>query len=284
MSLAEPSFAQLLQRAADDAVAYVPRVVAAIAILVVGLLLVRLAGRLAVRVLTAAGVDRLADRVGVHDALARAGLERSLARVLGVLLRLVLAVIVVFGALSLSGLAFLREFANEAVLFLPDLLAAVALVLVGLVLGGGARQRVDRLAYQMDLRGPLGPLVQAAVVAVLAIMALAQLGIPTAILTVVAGVGFAAVALTFALAFGLGSREVAREVSAGRYVSGAFAVGQEVSVDGLRGEIVAIESAACLLETDDGRRVRLPHHLLLERVVEVGSAPREGGADEHDLS
>lgn len=62
----------------------------------------------------------------------------------------------------------------------------------------------------MDLRGPLAPAAQWFVIGVFAILALAQLGIPTGVLTVLAAVAAAGVALTAALAFGLGGRELAR--------------------------------------------------------------------------
>ena len=89
--------------------------------------------------------------------------------------------------------------------------------------------------------------------AIFVLTALAQVGISTQFLTLLVGIVFDAAALTVALAFGLGSCDVARQVSAGRYVSGAFRVGQTITVDGVRGEIVALESAATVVRADDGR-------------------------------
>ena len=101
------------------------------------------------------------------------------------------------------------------------------------------------------------------------ILALAQLGIPTGILAVLAAVAAAGVALTAALACGLGGRELARDVSAGRYVGSAFSFGQEITIRGHRGQIVAIEGATTVLGTDNGASVRIPNHLLLESDVLV---------------
>jgi small-conductance mechanosensitive channel len=58
------------------------------------------------------------------------------------------------------------------------------------------------------------------------------------------------------LALGLGGQEVARELSAGRCLGGAYEVGQTITVDGVRGEIVALERAATVLRSDDGCTVR----------------------------
>jgi small-conductance mechanosensitive channel len=268
--------ASILERAGEALGDYLPRLGGALAVLLVGLLIVRLLARGLRGLLARAGVDRLAERAGVHDVLARIGLERSLSRVAEVAVRVALTIVVVLAALSLLGLEQLNDAVNEAVLYLPRVLAALALVLAGAVLGSLARQRVERTAYQMDLRGPLAPAAQWFVMGVFAILALAQLGIPTAILTVLAAVAAAGVALTAALAFGLGGRELARDVSAGRYVGSAFSVGQEITIRGHRGEIVAIEGASTVLGTENGASVRIPNHLFLESDVLVHSRREEG--------
>lgn len=268
--------ASILERAGETLGDYLPRLGGALAVLVVGIVLVRLLARALRGLLTRAGVDGLADRAGVHDVLARAGLERSLSRVVAAAVRIALTVAVVLAALSLLGFQPLDQAINEAVLFLPNVLAALALVLAGAVLGSLARQWVERTAYQMDLRGPLAPAAQWFVIGVFGIVALAQLGIPTTILTVLAGIAAAGIALTAALAFGLGGRELAREVSAGRYVGSAFEVGQEITIRGHRGRIEVIEGASTVIGTDNGASVRIPNHLFLESDVLVhgrGSQP-----------
>lgn len=264
-----PLAASVLERAGEAVGDYLPRIAAAVAVLVIGLIAVRLLARLAARVLAALGVDRLAERARVHDALGRIGLERSLSRILAALLRFAGVVAVVLAALSVLGLEALDQALEEAILFLPRLLAALALAFLGLALGGLARERVDRVAYQMDLRGPLGAVAQAGVAGVFAILALAQIGVPTAILTVLAAIVVAGAMLTVALAFGLGSRELARELSAGRYVTAGFELGQRITVDGRRGELTRLEAASVLLTTDDGRAFRIPNSQLMGAAVEL---------------
>jgi small-conductance mechanosensitive channel len=270
--------ASILEHAGETLGDYLPRLGGALAVLVFGLIVVRLLARALRGLLTRVGVDGFAERAGVHDVLARAGLERSLSRVVAVAVRVALTAAVVLAALSLLGLGPLDEAINEAVLFLPKVLAALALVLAGAVLGSLARQRVERTAYQMDLRGPLASAAQWFVIGVFAIVALAQLGIPTGILTVIAGVAAAGIALTAALAFGLGGRELARDVSAGRYVGSAFAIGQEITIRGHRGQIISIEGASTVLGTESGASVRIPNHLFLESDVLVHGRREETSA------
>jgi small-conductance mechanosensitive channel len=264
----------LLHQATNGVGAFLPRLAGALALLVIGLLLAGLIRRILLKLLSAVGVDALAERTGVSEVLARAGLGRSLEQVLAAAIRIALVIVVIFAALSLLGLQFLSQSLNEGVLLLPQLLVAAALLLAGVVLGGFARTRVERLAFQLDFPVPLGYLAQVAVIAVFAISAAAQIAIATAVLMMLAGIVLAGVVAALALAFGLGGKDFARALSAGRHVVSAYQVGEEITVAGERGTIAAIQGATTVLYTEDGR-VHVPNHLLLESIVRVHETRHE---------
>jgi len=61
-------------------------------------------------------------------------------------------------------------------------------------------------------------------------------------------------------------------------VAGSFEVGQTIGLGDVRGEIVALQSAATVLRTEDGRLVvRVPNHLLLESMVVVDDPAAAAG-------
>jgi small-conductance mechanosensitive channel len=256
--------ATVLEQAGDQLGGFIPRLGGALLLLVVGVVLVRVLARLLRRGLRMAGLDSTAERWGVADVLSRAGLGRSLAHVISVAVRISLTVVVVFAALSLLGLQFLS-------LFLPRLLAAMALVLVGIVLAAFVRDRVERTATQWDLPIPLGPVFQGVVIAIFVITAAAQLTISIALLMVLVAILLAAVAFPFALAFGLGGRDIARSLSAGRYVRAAFDEGQVIRVDEIRGTVERIEPSATVLRTET-ETIRVPNHVLIDRTVVIEDA------------
>jgi small-conductance mechanosensitive channel len=268
----------VLDGASEALGGFLPRLAGALVLLVVGLLVARLAARLVRGGLARAGLDSLGERLGGAAVLERAGLERSLSALTGRAVRIGLVAVTVFAALSLLGLQFLSDSLNQAVLFLPNLAVAALLLLVGVVLGGIVRERTDRVVTQMDLPVPLGRAAQIAVVAVFAITAAAQIAVSTAILLALVGIVLAGVAATFALAFGLGGRDVASQLTAGRYLRSAFAADQEISVAGVRGRIVAVETAATVLATDSGDTVRVPNDTLLGSIVTVHGPDAPGHA------
>lgn len=265
--------ATVLERAADQLGDFLPRLVGALALLVVGLLLAIVAARVARRLLTGVGLDRFADRTGTSELLAQAGLGSSLSALVATALRLTIAVTVAFAALSLLGLHFLSESLNAGIQFIPRLLTALALVLIGLVVAAFVRAWIDRTSAQVDFPVSLGPIAQALVVALFGLCAAVQAGVSVAPLVAIAVVLLGALAVTLTLAFGLGAREIARSLSSGRYVRADFEVGQVVRIGGIRGEIVRIDAAATTLRAGD-ETIRIPNNVLVEQIVHVEDGDR----------
>lgn len=264
-----PTVATVIDNAGEGLGSFLPRLGGALLLLVVGLLASRLVARLASKSLERLGVDRQFERWGVLDVLDRAGLGRSLATLVGRAIRIALSLVVVFAALSLLGLQFLSESLNQAVLFLPKLLVALGLLLAGVVLGALVRERADRLASQMDSPVALGKVAQWTVVTVFAVTAAAQIAISTAILMALLGIVLAGVAATVALAFGHGGGALASQMTAGRYVGGAFEIGQRISVGDIEGEVIGLEPVVTVLRAPDGSTLRVPNSMLLESVVTI---------------
>jgi small-conductance mechanosensitive channel len=186
-----------------------------------------------------------------------------------VVVRIAVSIVVIFAAPAEASVP--SQARNRGVLALPKLIVAAALVLAGVVAGGFVGERVERASYQMDLPLPLGRLAQIAVVAVFVITAAAQIAIPTIVLMVPLGLALATVGAGFALAFGLGGRDIATALSAGRYVRTPYAPGQRISVGEVTVTVRTIEGAATVLEGSGGRTVRIPNHLLLTSVVTIHS-------------
>jgi small-conductance mechanosensitive channel len=260
--------ATVVERAGDQLGQFLPRMAGALLLLVVGLLVAIVLGRLARGALVRAGLDRFADRSGANELLAQAGLGRSLSALIGTAIRLTIVVVAAFAALTLLGLEFLSDSLNEGILYIPRLLVALALVLIGVVLGAFARAWLERTSAQLDFPVAIGPVVQVLVILLFGLCAAVQAGVTVAPLTAIAIVLLGAMALTLSLAFGLGAREIARSLTSGRYARADFAVGQTIRVGDMRGEIVRIDGAATTLKTGD-ETIRIPNSMLVERIVVV---------------
>jgi small-conductance mechanosensitive channel len=261
--------ATVLDRAGETIGEALPRIGGALLLIVIGIPVAALVARLVRRILLAANVDDLGERAGVHDGLSRLGLERSLSGVVARGVRIALIVLVVVAAISLLGFGALAVALNAVVLFVPKLLVAIAIVIAGVVLAQFLRQRIEALSDQMAIGAPIGQTTELIVLALFVLTALALVGVPTGILVAVIALVAAAGVLSLALAFGLGGREVAREISAGRSVAGVFRVGERITVGDVTGVITALEPISIVVRDGDGRSIRIPNHLLVESVVHL---------------
>jgi small-conductance mechanosensitive channel len=265
--------ASILGQAGAGLGGFLPRLGGALALLILGLIIVRLLARVVIKLLQSAGIDDLADRGGVTSVLQQAGLGDSLAVVISRALRIALSIVVIFAALSLLGLQFLSDSLNKGIQELPKLIIAAALVLGGVVLAGFARERADRVGEQMDLPIPLGRVAQIAVLTIFGIVAAAQVAVSTLVLLLLVGILLAGVTGTFTLAFGLGGHDIARALSAGRYLRHDYRPGQEIGFGEIRGTITQIEPSSTTLDPGDGTKIRVPNHLLMETIVTIYSDP-----------
>jgi hypothetical protein len=263
--------ASVVERAGDQLGQFLPRLGGALALFVFGLLIAGIVGRITRKALVRAGLDRLAERTGADEVLGRGGLGGSLSALVATALRLTIIVVASFAALTLLGLAFLSDSLNQGVLFIPRLLTALALVLIGIVVGALTRAWVERTSAQLDFPVAIGPVVQVLIVVLFSLCAAVQARLAVAPLVVVALVLLGALAVTLALAFGLGAREVARSLTSGRYARADFAVGQTIRVGDVRGEILRIDAAAVTLQAGEDT-IRIPNHVVVEQIVVIEGA------------
>jgi small-conductance mechanosensitive channel len=260
--------ATVVDRAGDQLGQFLPRLGGALVLIVAGLLIAGILGRLTRRALERAGLDRLAERAGATELLGRGGLGSSLSALVATAVRLTIIVVACFAALTLLGLAFLSDSLNQAILFIPQLVMALVLVLVGIVVGALARAWADRTTAQLDFPVAIGPVVQVVVVVLFGLCAAAQAGVSVAPLVVVALLLLGTIAVTLALAFGLGAREVARSLTSRRYAQTDFAVGQTIRVGDVRGEILRMDAAALTLKAG-AETIRVPNSVIVEQIVVI---------------
>jgi hypothetical protein len=205
---------QMLGGALARAVAFLPNLFAAIVILAVGFLIATVLGKLTRKALEAVGLDR---RPRVRHFI---GHERTLSRVpytAGRIVYWVAAIITIGVAIDALHLTWLSAGVAVVLGYLPDVLAAAAIVAVGWVVGNFIYRRI---AESAEISPIWARVARIAVLAVAGFMAVHQLGIATAIVTTAFTLCLGALAVATAVAFGLGNRELAGRITQDWYERG----------------------------------------------------------------
>jgi hypothetical protein len=190
-----------------------PALLGALVILFAGYLLAKVLEKLTERGLRKIRFNHLLERGGVIQAVERSGTHVNPIRVLSNLVFWLVMFTVILLAANALGLDSLANVVSTLVSYIPSVIAALVIILVGIVLG----EFVDGLLMASAGSIPGGPTLarvgRAGVIILAIFMALQELGIATEIVTTAFAIIFGALALAFALAFGLGNRELAAEIT-----------------------------------------------------------------------
>lgn len=249
---------------------WLPRVLAGMLWLFIGWVVARLFQAIIAGGLRRLGFDRIAERAGLRQMLADAGLDPSASRALARIVYWLILLLFVIAAAESLGLSGVVDTLEILIAYLPNVLAAALILLLGSLLARVVGDAVGGMATRAGVAGGAvaGQLVRYALLVFVFIVTLGQLGIETELLTMVTVVLITATTLALALAFGLGSRELARNIMAGLHARDAFAPGQELQIGAHRGRLVSIGTVKAELATDKGL-VTLPNARLTEEEVTV---------------
>jgi hypothetical protein len=205
----QASFAQLAE--------YVPALLGALVILFAGYLLAKIIERGIDRVLRRVRLNAMLERGGVMDAVERSGSHLNPTRVVANLVFWFVMFAVIMIAANALGMESLASVFSELVGYIPSVMAAIVIIIVGLVLGRFVGGLIMASAGAVPGGPTLARVGRWGVVILAIFMALQELGLATDIVTTAFAILFGAVALALALAFGLGNRELAGEVTRGWY-------------------------------------------------------------------
>jgi len=200
--------------------------------------------------------QRASERAGLPaapEATARA--EATAVAVAGRIAFWVVFALFLGAASTLLGFPILSEWLASLAEYLPHVLAAAAIVLLGILSGLLLRVTVTAAATSAEFlyAQALGRAAQVAVVALAIVIAIEELGIEVTFLVVVAATVLGATLGGAALAFGLGARGSVSNLLASHYLSKWYRVGHVVRIGAHEGRVAEILPSAVVLHTAAGK-------------------------------
>ena len=191
----------------------VPALLGALVILFAGYLLAKVLEKLVERFLRRIRLNRMLEKGDVMRVVERSGSHLNPVRVLANLVFWLVMFAVILVAANALGLESLANVFSELVSYIPSVIAAIVIILVGIVLGGFVGGLISASAGALHGGRALARVGRGGVILLAVFMALQELGIATDIVTTAFAILFGAIALAMALAFGLGNRDLAGQVT-----------------------------------------------------------------------
>lgn len=253
---------------AADAVENLPRILTALAVLIVGWFIARIAAvgtRRMLRSFNAVMLRNWRQQVGSGARLSPATIGISAAIVQWTLLFIVVA-----GVTRILGIEALSEWFGKAVDHLPSLIAGAVIVFVGVVASQFARDLIVALLQPSsgDQAKVFGSLTQVMVVVTTLVMGVGQAGVDITLLVSIVTIVLGGLFGGMALAFGLGARDLVANLIGTHHAQKLFTVGQTIRVGEARGQVVRVTATATVLSSQDGQTV-VPGSLFQREAVIV---------------
>ena len=198
--------------------AWVPALLGALAILVIGYVVAKFVGKLVSRALHRAGLDRT-----LHSGHGGSFVQRvtsSPSRLLGTVAFWAILLGTISLAVSVLGIEALTNFVAAIYAYLPNVLAALLIFVVAGAVSAGVAALAQRLMGGTALGKIVATVAPILVMTIATFMILDQLQIAENIVTITYAGLIGAIALGSALAFGLGGRDVASQLLEGAYQRG----------------------------------------------------------------
>jgi small-conductance mechanosensitive channel len=250
----ERALTESLVTLAETAAALLPKLLGAIFLLAAGWLLARLL-RASLRRLIDTLVGSVGDRLQSSAGLAQATTQRTVAAALSGGLYWLVLMIFALAAVRVLDFPVLNEVFVGITGFIPNMLGAGLILLLGYMAGEFARGGITRAAGAADIAHGdfMGRAAQVGILVLALVVAVDELGIDSKFLVVATAIVLASTFGGAAVAFGLGAQRAVGNLLASHYVQRLYRRGQTVRIGDTEGRILDITETAVVMETLQGR-------------------------------
>jgi hypothetical protein len=197
--------------------AFLPKMIAATIVFIIGWLIALLLGRFAYHIIRILHIDDALSRIGFRRAWERSGFSLNSAYFFEELVKWFFIIVSLMASTNILGLTEITDFLKTVVFYLPNVIVAAIILLIGILVAKFLEGTVSASIRAAGLASAnfLGGATRWAVLVFTLLISLSQLGVATEIIRIVIWGFVASGAIAIGLAFGLGGVRHADEFIAG---------------------------------------------------------------------
>jgi len=242
-----------LSNAGTKIIAYIPRLLTAAIVLIIGWLTARLLKAIIVRLVR--GLDNLWHKYIIRKELAEVQHRYPPTKVVGEISFWL--IVLFFASLSaeILGLAAFVSWISQVVSFFPLLIAGFVIIVAGFILSSLVRELVASAAVsagstQAEL---LGRVTQVIILVIAIVIGVDQIGIDITFLSIIAAILLSATLGAVAIAFGIGAKKHVENIISGHNVRRRYRSGDTIKIRDIEGKIVKIGSTEIVIDAAEGQ-------------------------------
>ncbi|MEH1008269.1 hypothetical protein VDP25_11030 [Winogradskyella sp. ECml5-4] len=247
-----------------------PNIIGALIVLIIGWIVTKLIVKLIKKVLKLAKINKLDDKLNEIEILEGKKLNFDTVKIVSSFVKWLMYIVLLITASDIMGLEIISNQVSALLAYLPQLFAALVIFILGLLFANFVKNGLKSLFESMDLSGGkmISNVVFFLLLTFISITALNQAGIDTYIITNNINMIIAAFLIAFAIAVGLGARDVVGKLLNTFYARKTFEVGQKIIFNEKVYTIDAVQSISVILKNSEGRLI-VPIKDLIENQVQM---------------
>jgi hypothetical protein len=252
----------------DATIAAIPKVVVGMILAILAVVVAKVIEKVLRTAFTRMRLDQLVANAGIDKSLHQLGVRQELTTLLPRLAYFLILLVLARTAGDALGMEAISGAIGAFFAYLPNVFAALILMILGSTVGQFVGRMVEQSAESagIEIAPTLGKVVSSAILFVCAMMAIAQLKIDTDIVRIVTSLVLGGAALAFGLSFGLGTRDIIRNIAAGFYARKVLTVGKQMELAGQQGVLRAITATHIILQSE-GQETAVANATLLDHVA-----------------
>ena len=259
-----------IQNLGQELLAYLPKVLIALVVVVLGWMLIKVITYLLRKLLNKTRIDTWSDKLNEIEIFKNSDFKFKPANLIVNLVKWFLLLILIVLVSDILGLKIVSQEISNLMRYLPRLFSAIAILMVGIYVASIVRNAIQSLFKSVGLTGSniIGNIVFYAITVIVAITALNQAGINTDIITNNLTIILGALLLAFTIAFGLGSKDIIERLLFGFYSRKNLTVGQRIKIGQTEGVIESLDNISVILNTDNGKMM-IPIKEINDNIIEI---------------
>ncbi|MBC8283748.1 MAG: mechanosensitive ion channel [Nitrospinae bacterium] len=248
---------------------FTPNLVGALVILILGYFVSKLLKVIVSTFLRKIQIDLASEKVGIKESLSKTGITITPSEIVGKIVFWIFMLTFVISAAETLGLEQVSQTIDSFVLYLPKVLGASLIAVIGLVLAHFVKDLVRNgvEGFGVEYGKPLANFAFGIMVFVIGVLTLEQLEIKTALLNSVLEITMIASGLALALSLGLGTKEVSKNIISGVYARDTFKSGLPIQFENDEGVVEEIGTVTSRVRSKNGELVFIPNSVLIESKV-----------------
>ena len=260
------TLADVFNQTLDQLAYYLPNVLGAFLLLLVGWIVAHLLRATAVR-LTQLGERTLSRFSGSRGAIA-AHLPSASAKIFGSVVFWAVLLFFLTAATQLLGLNTFTNWLSRVVDYLPTVFVGALIIIAGVLVSKLAREVTEAATASAGerQRAMIGRVVQAGILVTAILVGAEQIGIKVTFLVILAAAVGISLVGAVALALSLGARDYVANLIGAHYLRRRYSIGQQVRIAGFEGKILELTETAVVLETTQGR-ASIPAKVFNEQAI-----------------